>query len=213
MELTNCLDNDREPLSASFWDVRPDGEWAGEGRRHYRDVIYPMVFSWLRFHDGHLTGHGLELCGGNGEFAKDLLGQDFARDIRSYSLVDLNHVSIESAREHLADNHAVHIVEDSICNEAVYSDACARAGTKLDFVIGIGALTACVLGSKRDAITALGYAASSLRDGGMILLAGRAGSWIDSSDLMASGFRVEETYFGSRPFYVGIKDIYDLGIF
>lgn len=197
-------------LDSSFWDQDPKNVWMKDCKKFYQSKAYPMCLDYLKRHQEIKTQNVIELCGGNGEFASLFFDQQ-KEMIHSYSLIDLNKSSIDSAKRRFSGNPILHVIEGDITNEEPYLRAIDHAAflteqTEVDLVLAIGGLTFQVLPSKESALLALSHAYAVLRKGGHVLLTGLAQSWIDSDDLIKIGFSVMETFAFLRPFYVARKE-------
>jgi hypothetical protein len=155
-------------------------------KKIYRECIYPEC---LLFVKQVLPKNGtvLELCGGDGEFAKSVFEQN-KETIGRYFLIDINEESIKKAGVALKEEietDKLRAIQSCIKKKELLAD-----GTCVDLIIGIGALTEQVMESKQDALEALKNSLLYLRKGGYVLLTGLTSSWISSEDFEKLGIRV-----------------------
>ncbi|MBS0634405.1 MAG: class I SAM-dependent methyltransferase [Verrucomicrobia bacterium] len=170
----------------------------------YRSLIHPIIkTAALQILDRSNEATVVELCGGNGILAREILS-DYKKPI-SYHLLEQNRVSLELARQNLRSHSSAHIVPTDVVHDEAYSNLAANS---VDLVIGSGALTTCVLEGKDEAITVLKKCHTYLKPGGFCLLAGHGDSLVNSDDFQALGFTLHNKHLVGyiRSFYIAQKD-------
>ncbi len=158
----------------------------------YRTVIHPMIKkAALQVLERVEKPTVVELCGGNGMLANDILSA--CKKKVSYHLLELNSVARELAQENLSSmqQHCVQIVPQDIVKDHTYSDL---APDSVDLFIGSGALTTCVLEKKEEAKAVLKTCHSYLKPGGFVILAGHSDSLVNTSDFQELGFTPHNTH-------------------
>ncbi|HSX12097.1 MAG TPA: class I SAM-dependent methyltransferase [Rhabdochlamydiaceae bacterium] len=152
-------------------------------KKLYRELIYPKCINYMeKLIPPKATI--LELCSGDGEFAQVLFAnKKIDQNIYRYFLVELNKISIEVAKKALQAqiaNSRAYLFNGDIANVS-YRKLLGK-NKKVEFVLGIGALTEQVLPSKEIALEALKRAAWCLKVGGFMLFTGLTSSWLASED-------------------------------
>jgi len=161
--------------------------------------LYPFFVEYVKFFFSNENNINiLELCGGDGSLAKEILKA--IPEVKNYTLIDLNKASLVKAKKNLSSFNQVDIIQDDIVTSSKFPN-------KTNLIIGSGALTYEVLPSKAAATVALYNATQCLEIGGYLLLSGYAPSFIDSNDLQHLGYKVINTFnpIMGQYFYVAQK--------
>jgi len=157
------------------------GEWDTQ-KALYRESIYMdclLVLNQMLPTNGTV----LELCGGDGEFARIALKRCL---IRRYILVDGNPKALQIARERLSNNPDVTIAEANVstCDYGILLE-----GRRVDVVFGIGALAEQVM-NRASVLNTLSKTVALLKEGGFMFFTGLTSSWVTREDLENAGLRV-----------------------
>lgn len=209
LELSSVKTNEkpRDPEYWNTWETDSGSAW-----QEYTNNIHPAIkhvvglaVSNLLKSDPKRPVTILEICGGSGKLAKQIL--DSLPIKPTYVLLEQNQKELGEAKQIL--NERASVVSTDIVNDAqYYKDESKQIPIEvgsLDVVLGSGALTECVIPSKDSAIACLKKIHSYLRTDGFLILAGHATNWLNSEDFRANGFSVINT---SMP--ITGKDLYIL---
>lgn len=192
--------NTVDALGDSFWD-----HWkttATEAAHCYRTSIYPLCMKYITYFTTtyHAPLQVLEICGGDGELAAEILRIHQTR-IHTYSLCDLNEASLGAARSRLQNySHQSRVFKANVIKDPL-SNFSEKAN---HLILAVGAFTHGVLPSRKDALSALDHTLTALESGGHLLMTGFEDSWIYALDLEKRGLTVMNTYAAEigRHFYI-----------
>ncbi|MCE5294097.1 MAG: hypothetical protein LLF94_05735, partial [Chlamydiales bacterium] len=125
-----------------------------------------------------------------------------------YVLLERDAQAIQTATNLLEGDDRLRCVQtDVVKDEKFFTDPQKTQALQPESVylcLGSGALTKCVLKTKREAFIVLHKIQRYLMPGGYLLLAGLADSWFVSNEFSTHGFTVLNTFCPSKeqPFYV-----------
>jgi len=186
-------------LNNTFWDnwISSPGEW----NEVYRDIIHPTIsqaalniFSLLVQKYPATPLSVVELCGGTGSLAKQLLQQASSKGITDiqYILLENNEKELAQAKKELKEYKTSTVVKTDIVNDNYCSDAQGRqeiVANSVDLFLGSGALATHVLKDKDSGLQALKKIAYYLKPEGYLLLASHSAPLLYSEDFERAGFR------------------------
>lgn len=187
------------------WSGAWKDEHEAEAGETYRHVLYPAITSVVsQILPQDRPSVVLEVCGGDGELAGQILQQN-EQQIAKYHLLDANRASCETAIRCLEPfSYPLAVSQQDITRD--YTTQIGKES--VDLALGCGALTKQVLANKEQAMVALKHIHTCLREGGILLLTGATASMIDAADLEQAGFIVTNRILPTdraRSFYIAIK--------
>jgi hypothetical protein len=173
----------RRPEEISFWNAWKCHCFSAD---HYRHLIYPAVLTLLR---DILSPHSriAEICGGDGELASRIYAAHPSTE--DYLLFDQNDKSLDQAAAYLARYPRAQLQKRDLTRRFTLSDP-----QSYDLLLGVGALTHSVFGSKKEALKVLDNTLPLLKPGGYLVLTGDCPSWIHSDDLLYRGLSLTNTW-------------------
>jgi len=166
----------------------------GANVKRYRDILYPSIKGYAPqlFPLGR-TVRVLDICGGDGEFAKGVLDL-FSNRISKWIIVERNEDAVENAKEHLYEYIGTGKVV-VIRGDAADKDYLRHfmEGEQIDVALAMGALTKQVL-TRSVCLHVLDQLSRCLRRGGKLWATGYARPRICAKDLTQRGYEVPVTH-------------------
>lgn len=179
-----------------IYKIEEWNDWKAKDQRAaraYENLIYPVCLEYVR----KITKlkkniRVLEICAGDGEFAKSVLKENCG--INFYTLIDSNLQACGKATENLTEfieKKLSKVILDDIRKYKFENDSAIKDS---DMIIGIGALTTSVTETHEVALEILTMLSKCLKIGGYVLLAGYTPSLLCSDDFKNKGFEVINMY-------------------
>lgn len=175
----------------------------------YKQIIHPAILDVSLEVLNGLAGtcpNVVEICGGEGDLAIQM-AKNYPNQMKYY-LLEYNDRSLYLANNrilneiHEDDAKIIPIKTDITNSDDYFLDAEKKNPINrcsIDLIIGSGALTNCVLESKKIALGVAEKCYDLLKPGGKLILAGHARSLLNCEDFTSLGFKVINSYF------VGVK--------
>ena len=155
--------------------------WHLSGQAEFYDTqVYPYVLEYLKFFIGSRSANVVELCGGDGRFAKQVLS---ACPNVAYRVLEWNDESIKWAIDNLSPFRNASVSKIDL-KTVDFSESCPG---QVNVICGVGALTTQIF-IKREALNILINCFKALCDNGIIILTGLAHSLVTKEDLGKCGF-------------------------
>jgi hypothetical protein len=143
----------------------------------------------------------VEICGGEGDLAIKIAKNH--PNQMNYYLLEYNDRSLYQAKKRILnemqeDNKKIIPIKTDVTNSNDYFVDVEKQNpmnsNSIDFIIGSGALTGCVLDSKQTALEVAQKCYNLLKLGGKLILAGHAHSLLNSEDFIQLGFKIINSF-------------------